>query len=130
MGKVSVEKLPKCDVCQKQAAKYDVPLPASGNHWGYVCEACAKMQDVGEDQINLGTTFEVRERKPATGEVVVGDEPGPNDLDYWEDATLNDLRTILCPKCGEEHHMELDAAASTKKCGCGVMIKIQGNPFM
>ena len=120
-----VEVAPKCNFCEK-LAKYDAPIDGCGC-WAYMCEDCRDTQGVENWQIKMGTTFVMRPQQPATSKFVRGQEPGLEDIEYWEGVMMGE-RYIDCPECGESRAVEPDARY-TYLCGCGVNIQVPEGLF-
>ena len=130
MREVQVTTLPNCDFCEReQVAEYDAQTTTGS--WANMCPECFKRH--GKGWINnrrgrllgtLGTkrVLKVIQKSDTPGKAVQGTED--DSFEYMQAVVMSDEhRTITCPECGMERHVEPDASY-TYKCECGVQVQV------
>lgn len=115
MKTVKMAKIPKCDICKKNPAKYDTPI--NGGSWGYVCEACG----AGVGVSPIGSILELAgEPAKPSGKKLMG-----KDMTSFEDVVMGDAdREIECPECGCIRTVEPDAGYTYTCEDCGASVKV------
>ena len=127
MSKKFVAELPKCDFCGKPAT-YDAPIHGTGA-WAYMCNECLVTQQIQDWQKQMGTEF-VLQPETKDKKIVKAEEPGADDLEYWEPIMLGDKdRVITCPECQETRNAKTDTEY-TYVCECGLTVKVSQCPFL
>lgn len=115
MKTVKLAKIPKCDICKKNPAKYDTPI--NGGSWGYVCEACGA--DVGVSPIGSILKEQGEQGTENKGKKVYGKE-----MTSISDLLMDADREIECPLCGCMRMVEPDAAYTYKCEDCGASVRV------
>ena len=121
MKRIDVKQLPKCDFCHNPAY-YDVPT--SFGPWANLCRACYGDR-AGFNANDVGTEYNLvaPPKSPKVGQIVIGIER--TDDEYFKLLISDEIvRTVKCPECGTENHIDLDAVG-TYTCFCGCLVSFK-----
>lgn len=115
-----VTDMPKCDFCKEKDGIYDGQT-FSGS-WANMCDDCL---DQNADRVQVKMSGIKRElHVPAEpkndGRVVKG-----IDTNMEEVITMDEMREVKCPDCGELRNVEPDADYTFTCEGCGVKVKVE-----
>lgn len=99
-----MDKLPKCDICKTETAKYDTKTVFGA--WGYLCENCYK-QYGSLPSTKLEKRVKIDAEK--TDKIPVVGLP----------LTLDSIVVVKCPHCGEPRSVEPDANYTVTCESCG-----------
>ena len=113
MKKFTMEKLPACSFCGREA-KYDAPTKMGS--WAYMCESCFRIHASPRAR-EVGTELEKRIYK-----VVV---PPEKIKTVMVPMTWDSIATVYCPYCGEGRDVEPDANYTVTCEGCGHKYRIR-----
>ena len=119
MKKIDVKQLPKCDFCHNSAS-YDIPTIYGP--WANCCKACALEKGAN---MEIGTEYNLvaPPKSPKVGQIVIGIER--TDDEYFKLLISDEIvRTVKCPECGTENHIDLDAVG-TYTCFCGCLVSFK-----